>query len=218
MGRFPIGSLVAGAMLAACSGGGQAPVTDGCHIGALGVCSSYPGGAPPGFALGCSIDGGTLVTACQVEGRLGTCVFTVHAGAGGAPVTASTTWYPGVLATPVEVADACADLGGEFTAGTAQAGAATEQTFSCDARSVDGTCSDYSGLWEPERRAAFEWRCTTWDGGTLLPPGTACSTDGRTGTCRTTLGSATRVEEVRYYDPATAAADEAACPYGWISG
>ncbi len=217
MGRSPVVAFFAAAALAACSGGGGDPFTGACQIAALGICSSYPGGAPAGFELGCSMDGGTIVAACPAEGRLGTCVFTVDAGAGGAPVTASQTWYPGVLGTPAEAADTCADFGGEFTAGTAQAGAATAQAFSCDRRSVDGTCSDYSGLWEPERRTAYESICTTW-GGSLLPAGTSCPTAGRTGTCRTSIGALTRIEETRHYDPATAAADAAACPYGWTSG
>ena len=104
------------------------------------------------------------------------------------------------------------------TTGTAQAGPATEQAFSCDESRTEGTCSDYSGLWEPERRAAWEFICATY-GGIVLTAGTSCPTAGRTGTCRVPIGAPTRIEEVRHYDAATAAADEAACsPFTWTDG
>ncbi len=201
MRRSGVAALLA-AVLSAC-GDADDPRTDGgCHYVALGTCSVYLAGAPSAFnEAGCTRTGGVWVASCPVEGSLGTCVFSgvfpdSYPNAGAA-FTASETFYPGTLATPEEFAATCAAWEGEFTAGTAQAAAPTEQAFSCDRRSADGTCSDYSGLWEPERRAAFEWVCTTWDGGTLLPAGTACPAAGRTGTCRTTIGAVTRIEVVR---------------------
>lgn len=87
---------------------------------------------------------------------------------------------------------------------------APEVTTACDMTAMGGTCTDVRGP-QDEVVVVMQW-CGTAGGVESSAP---CTASGRTGTCSTTSGGVAFDE--RYYDPATAASDAAACTGTWTA-
>lgn len=207
----------AGAILACRSDDGD--VTGACLVAVLGECTEYA--ARPSVAreqAACDVMGGTWIAACPSVNRFGVCALT-------RPERGSYAihYYPGLYVEPASPAAWCGQAGGAWTEGPgASVGAPEAATITCDERAAvvgPRACVEASGSLPPEQRRALEAVCEL-NGGTDLAGG-PCPAEGRTGRCSGVPRYGGLVGTAHFYDPATAAADEADCTAGgwaWTQG
>ncbi len=193
--RQPLLAIALAGALAACSNdsssGPSTPPPPGCDkIAMTGTCYSDPAATP----TTCSSDFGTwLAYGCPGTDLVGICF-----GA-----TGRTTYYYWPNYATHEAAAACS---GSFVERGARV------TAWCDLRTTSyRVCFDLAGTESDMATSGIDWACPLV-GGTWHTSG-ACPTAGRTGTC-SSVGTGGVEYWGRYYDPATASSDAAACTGG----
>ncbi len=180
-------ALAAAASLAGCSGsdsGPSVPPPPGCDFAFYGTCYSGASYTQQSCALASGL---WLPQGCSGADLVGIC----------ADVSGLSTYYYSPYYTPMSGSYGCS--------GTYTPILGPTVNVWCDVRTTYALCADLTG---PEADVSQYAALCGYAGGVWHTVG-ACPTAGRTGTCSYSDVSVSEAD--RYYDPATAASDSAAC-------